>query len=110
MCGSTVLLSLLKVSSQRLRSPALPDHCGPCPATAVAGDILSHQIWGPRKKSWGLEMTIFNSIMRDTGRHSALVDIVSSFASLVSPSDQWKLIIVDRSNANGHWGLSSIPF
>lgn len=42
----------------------------------VAGEVLSHSIWGPRKKSWGLEMTIITTLMRDVGRHSALVDIV----------------------------------
>ncbi|KAH9081932.1 lipase/ esterase [Lactarius deliciosus] len=44
-------------------------------ATEVAGDVVSHQIWGPRKKSWSLPMTILTGIMRDAGRHSKLVDI-----------------------------------
>jgi hypothetical protein len=47
----------------------------------VAGDILSHNIYGPRKPSWGIEMTIISSVMRDAGRHSHLVDIVSAFYS-----------------------------
>ena len=45
-------------------------------ATEVATDVVSHQIWGPRKKSWGLPMTILAGIMRNAGRHSNLVDIV----------------------------------
>lgn len=43
----------------------------------IAGDILSHSVYGPKKKSWGIEMTIITSLMRDVGRHSHLVDIVS---------------------------------
>ncbi|KAG7099690.1 hypothetical protein E1B28_001512 [Marasmius oreades] len=46
-------------------------------ATEITLDLVSHQIWGPRKKSWGLEMTIINSLMRGAGRHSALVDITT---------------------------------
>ncbi|KAI9462408.1 Alpha/Beta hydrolase protein [Lactarius psammicola] len=46
-------------------------------ATEVAGDVVSHQIWGPRKKSWGLPMTILAGLMRDAGRHSKLVDIAT---------------------------------
>ena len=45
-------------------------------ATEITGDVLSHHVWGPRKKSWGIEMTIVSSIMRGAGRHSSLVDIV----------------------------------
>ncbi|KIM88920.1 hypothetical protein PILCRDRAFT_813921 [Piloderma croceum F 1598] len=45
--------------------------------TEIAGDLLSHSIWGPRKKSWGIEMTLISSLMRDVGRHSALVDITT---------------------------------
>lgn len=47
-------------------------------ATEIAGDALSHTIWGPRKKSWGIQMTLITSLMRDLGRHTALVDIVRS--------------------------------
>ena len=45
-------------------------------ATEVASDVVSHHIWGPRKKSWSLPMTILAGIMRNAGRHSNLVDIV----------------------------------
>ncbi|KAF8899099.1 Alpha/Beta hydrolase protein [Infundibulicybe gibba] len=44
-------------------------------ATEVSADIISHHIWGPRKGSWGIEMTIVSSLMRGAGRHSSLVDI-----------------------------------
>ncbi|KAJ4485734.1 Alpha/Beta hydrolase protein [Lentinula aciculospora] len=62
-------------------------------ATELTGAILSHQIWGPKKKSWGIEMTILNSLMRSVNRHSYLVDITTirllmSVAGLVPlPSD-----------------------
>ncbi|KAI0257402.1 Alpha/Beta hydrolase protein [Lactifluus subvellereus] len=46
-------------------------------ATEVAGDVVSHQIWGPRKKSWSLPMTILAGIMRGAGRHSNLVNIAT---------------------------------
>lgn len=46
-------------------------------ATEVTGDVLSHHVWGPRKKSWGIEMTIVSSLMRGAGRHSTLVDITT---------------------------------
>jgi hypothetical protein len=39
-------------------------------------DILSHHIIGPRKKSWGIEMTLITSFMRGAARHSSLIDIV----------------------------------
>ncbi|KAG5636600.1 hypothetical protein H0H81_007540, partial [Sphagnurus paluster] len=45
--------------------------------TEITGDVLSHHMWGPRKKSWGIEMTIVSSIMRGAGRHSSLVDIAT---------------------------------
>ncbi|KAF9074924.1 Alpha/Beta hydrolase protein [Rhodocollybia butyracea] len=44
-------------------------------ATEVVGAILVHNIYGPKKRSWGIEMTIINTIMRGANRHSALVDI-----------------------------------
>jgi hypothetical protein len=51
-------------------------------ATEVATDVVSHQIWGPRKKSWSLPMTILAGIMRNAGRHSNLVDIVRPRSTL----------------------------
>lgn len=38
-------------------------------------DIVAYNIWGPRRRTWGIEMTIINSLMRDVSRHSALADI-----------------------------------
>ncbi|KAJ3567342.1 hypothetical protein NP233_g6436 [Leucocoprinus birnbaumii] len=44
-------------------------------ATQLTTDVLSHHIWGPRKKTWGIEMTIATSLVRGAGRHTGLVDI-----------------------------------
>ncbi|KAF8846132.1 alpha/beta-hydrolase [Paxillus ammoniavirescens] len=44
-------------------------------ASTLARDILVHHIWGPRRRTWGIEMTVINSMMRDVSRHSALADI-----------------------------------
>ncbi|KAG8716850.1 hypothetical protein FRC09_015104 [Ceratobasidium sp. 395] len=44
-------------------------------ATDLATDFVSHHIWGPRKKSWGIEMTLISSFMRGVGRHTRLTDI-----------------------------------
>ncbi|TFK26642.1 alpha/beta-hydrolase [Coprinopsis marcescibilis] len=44
-------------------------------ATHVTSEVLSHTIWGPRKKSWGIEMTIITSLIREIERHANLVDI-----------------------------------
>lgn len=43
----------------------------------LAMDVFSHHIYGPRRKSWGIEMTIVNSLARDASSHSHLFDIVS---------------------------------
>jgi len=43
----------------------------------LAMDVLSHHIYGPRRKTWGIEMTIVNSLARDASSHSHLFDIVS---------------------------------
>ncbi|KAI0756250.1 Alpha/Beta hydrolase protein [Daedaleopsis nitida] len=44
-------------------------------ATTLAADVVSHQLWGPRRKSWGIEMTLVTSIMRGVSRYSHLTDI-----------------------------------
>ncbi|KAH0838098.1 Alpha/Beta hydrolase protein [Lanmaoa asiatica] len=44
-------------------------------ASSLARDILIHHIWGPRRRTWGIEMTMINSMMRDVSRHSSLADI-----------------------------------
>ncbi|KAF9015713.1 Alpha/Beta hydrolase protein [Cyathus striatus] len=41
----------------------------------LTGDILSHHLRGPRRKTWGLDMTIFNSLARGASRHSSLIGI-----------------------------------
>ncbi|KAK0233503.1 lipase/ esterase [Armillaria fumosa] len=46
-------------------------------ATQMTGDVLTHAFWGPRKKSWGIEMTLISGLMRGAGRHTALMDLPS---------------------------------
>ncbi|KAF5368407.1 hypothetical protein D9758_002167 [Tetrapyrgos nigripes] len=46
-------------------------------ATEVTADIILHKLRGPKRKSWGIEMTVINSLMRGAGRHSALVDLAT---------------------------------
>jgi hypothetical protein len=43
----------------------------------LAGDVISHGVYGPPRKTWGIEMTIISCMMRDLNRHSHLVDIVN---------------------------------
>ncbi|TFK56860.1 alpha/beta-hydrolase [Heliocybe sulcata] len=43
----------------------------------IVGDVIHHQIWGPRRKTWGIEMTLLTSFMRNAGQHSQLVDIAT---------------------------------
>ncbi len=42
----------------------------------MTGDALAHTIWGPRKKSWGIQMTLMSSLMRGAGQHTELMDVV----------------------------------
>lgn len=51
-------------------------------ASSLARDILVHHIWGPRRRTWGIEMTVINSMMRDVSRHSSLADIVSDLSGV----------------------------
>ncbi|PFH52271.1 hypothetical protein AMATHDRAFT_140379 [Amanita thiersii Skay4041] len=44
-------------------------------ATEVTTEVVAHHLRGPRRKTWGIEMTIVTSLIRGAGRHSALVDI-----------------------------------
>lgn len=37
--------------------------------------VLSHHLLGPRKKSWGIEMTIATAFMRGAGKNSPLITI-----------------------------------
>ncbi|KAF8586272.1 alpha/beta-hydrolase [Ramaria rubella] len=43
----------------------------------ITSDIMAHYIWGPRRPSWGIEMTLISSLMRNTGKHSQLADITT---------------------------------
>ncbi|KAF8911756.1 Alpha/Beta hydrolase protein [Mucidula mucida] len=45
--------------------------------TQMTGDALAHTIWGPRKKSWGIQMTLMSSLMRGAGKHTELMDVPS---------------------------------
>jgi len=42
----------------------------------ITKDVLSHFIYGPRRPSWGLEMTIITSLMRNANQHSHLTNLV----------------------------------
>lgn len=56
----------------------------PLKGLELAMDVLSHHVYGPRRKSWGIEMTIVNSLARDASSHSHLFDIVSESTVTVS--------------------------
>ncbi|KAG6837313.1 hypothetical protein H0H93_011408 [Arthromyces matolae] len=79
--------------------------------TEITGDVLSHHLWGPRKKSWGIEMTIVSSIMRGAGRHSSFVDITTiralmSLGGLVPlPSDALVTPVTFRVKKRGLRGI-----
>jgi hypothetical protein len=62
-------------------------------ATEVTSDVLSHHIWGPRRQSWGIEMTIVSSLIRGAERHSALVDIASFFPFFSRSSPHLTIIV-----------------
>ncbi|KAG5647692.1 hypothetical protein DXG03_008415 [Asterophora parasitica] len=80
-------------------------------ATEITGDVVSHHVWGPRKKSWGIEMTIVSSIMRGAGRHSSLIDIATirmlmSIGGLVPlPSDALVTPVTFRVKKRGLRGI-----
>lgn len=42
---------------------------------SIGSAIASHAFYGPPKKSWGLEMSIFTRIMRDTAKYSEFATI-----------------------------------
>ncbi|KAK0545864.1 hypothetical protein OC846_005504 [Tilletia horrida] len=42
---------------------------------SIGSAIASHAIYGPPKKSWGVEMSVFTRIMRDCGQHSEFATI-----------------------------------
>jgi hypothetical protein len=45
--------------------------------TEVFWELCCHHLMGPRKKSWGIEMTLITSLIRNAGLHSYLADVVS---------------------------------
>ncbi|EUC57357.1 lipase/esterase from carbohydrate esterase family CE10 protein, putative [Rhizoctonia solani AG-3 Rhs1AP] len=58
--------------------------------TDLAIDFALHHTRGPRKKSWGIEMTLITSFMRGVARHTRLADIAMlrlfmQLGSLVPP-------------------------
>ncbi|KDQ15740.1 hypothetical protein BOTBODRAFT_65401 [Botryobasidium botryosum FD-172 SS1] len=61
--------------------------------TDAAGALASHHIWGPRKASWGWEMSIVTSFTRGLGKHTHLTNVqvvraVSLITGLIPlPSD-----------------------
>ncbi|KAJ7193352.1 Alpha/Beta hydrolase protein [Mycena pura] len=81
------------------------------PATEMTGAVIAHTIWGPRRKSWGIEMTLITSFMRGAGRHSALVGIatirmVMSISGLIPlPSDALVTPVTFRVRRRGLRGL-----
>ena len=50
-------------------------------ATEIAGELVAHHIWGPRRKSWGFEMTIISTVMRGAAAYSHIASLVSSNSS-----------------------------
>lgn len=71
---------------RKVRRDRRPDYYGQVngstrAVTEVAMDVVSHGIWGPRRKSWGIEMTILSSIMRGAGQHSSLINLVRATLS-----------------------------
>ncbi|KAF5323605.1 hypothetical protein D9611_005577 [Ephemerocybe angulata] len=62
-------------------------------ATHITSELVSHTLWGPRRKTWGIEMTLVTSLVREMERHADLATIdllrmVISLGGLVPlPSD-----------------------
>ncbi|KLO20071.1 lipase/ esterase [Schizopora paradoxa] len=44
-------------------------------STELAGEVFVHQVWGPRKPSWGIEMTVITTIMRGAGKYSEIASL-----------------------------------
>ena len=47
-------------------------------ATGLFSAAVSHTVYGPLRKSWGIEMTLLTAIMRDVYMHTHLADLVRS--------------------------------
>ncbi|KAJ7070773.1 Alpha/Beta hydrolase protein [Mycena amicta] len=79
--------------------------------TEMVGAVLAHNIYGPRRPSWGIEMTLITSFMRGAGQHSALVDIATirmamSLSGLIPlPSDALVTPVTFRVRRRGLRGI-----
>lgn len=54
-------------------------------ATHVTSEVVSHTLWGPRRKTWGIEMTLVTSLLRQMERHADLVNIVRTMIGCALP-------------------------
>ena len=55
-------------------------------ATELAQEMVHYTLWGPRKPSWGIEMTLISSFMRNMGTATHLADIVRGRLPVAGPS------------------------
>lgn len=53
-------------------------------ATSLASAFVSHHVFGPPKKSWGIELTLFTTAVRESVQYSHLasVDLMRKFLNL----------------------------
>jgi len=74
-CGKFALLLLSKVwnSSDSQLLLELTLHSTVIELTRA---FVSYHLWGPPKKSWGLEMTMITCFLRNAAAHSHLIDLV----------------------------------
>ena len=81
----------LKTNSERCTTSS--------PAKGLAADIALHHIQGPRRPSWGIEMTVLASLARNLASNTHLTDVhtlraaVSISGLMPTPSDA---LITDR--------------
>ncbi|KAH9929679.1 lipase/ esterase [Fomitopsis serialis] len=43
---------------------------GAAKATELFSELVYHHVWGPRRKSWTVEMTLLSALMRNVGQHT----------------------------------------
>ncbi|KAH9837277.1 lipase/ esterase [Rhodofomes roseus] len=48
---------------------------GAAKATELFSELVYHHVWGPRRKSWAIEMTLLSALMRNVGQHTHLGDM-----------------------------------
>ena len=72
----------------------------------IFSDVMSHYIWGPRRPSWGIEMTLISSFMRNTNRHTQLADIVSKMFYCLRMCVEPTLhsLLENHTRSHGDWG------